>query len=227
MLNRIISLILTICMSISVMSVAFAAHLPNSDIDSSVLLEDDRIFERNTLTLNGVSIIVERETHSDNTSHTIVTENGVVTADFVTDVNYEALLKTLTGASPASNAPAAAYTNRFLVTKEYVEYYGPDVPTTFSDILSWVSIALGAFNLPGSTLTGIASLIVNQIEDMTYAPTDMRIINTVDWYEQYDAGGGFICYYGECTIVTEIQDENGDWLETDTTYADFESLMVF
>lgn len=192
----------------------------------SVSLTDHSIVESIKVTINGRAVIVNRETLDNNNVILTITENGV-TQIFNQTGSYELLLQAVKGERRASYGPfygrVAGYNYRYMKAVSSTDYLTPK-NNTYSIILATVSGALGSPGLPGSTITGVASMIFAA----NGAPVETKLVTTRHRYEVTEkSSGGFIGYHCEYVVDTYVRNSSGGWTYLGSQTGEFDRFEVY
>lgn len=221
---RLLFAIVLVC-SLIITSVPHAsATSSNLTNDYTVSFTANAIIEHVSISPHGTPILVTRTTYTDNTAVVVVVEHRN-TSTFSYSVNYNALYHSLSHQQEATTAEVNSRSSGYVYTpmksEVFTDYLTPE-NGQISTILACVSIVLGNYNLPLSTITAIASLIYAG----SYAPYETMIITEMDWYFK-TLDGEFISYYCEYTVTTYVKDTNGNWVNLGPKTGTMESLTVW
>lgn len=192
----------------------------------SVSLTENSIVESIEVNVNGDTIFVNRETFENNNVLLTITEDGV-TQTFNQTGSYELLLQAVKGELRANDGRfygrVAGYNYRYMKAVSSTDYLTPQ-NNTYSTILAAVSGTLGYLGLPGSTITGIASMIFAA----NAAPVETKIVTTRHWYEMTEkSSGGFIGYHCEYVVGTYVRNSSGGWTYLGSQTGEFDSFDVY
>lgn len=224
-MKKLISLVMVVVMLFAFPLNVYADNRSGTQ-QESVVFEDGKIIEHETIVLGDVTLYITRETFEDNTSILSVEQNGETTTT-VHGVNYQALLQALSEGiltqSPTTFDRLSGYTYTYLKTDTYTDYYTPE-NGTYAAIVSGLGVILGAYDFTLGAIVSIAGIILSS----GYSAVDTKLVTTMKWYYVTEtATGEFICYYCEYSTRVYSKLDTGAWKYIGEENGTMESLSLW
>lgn len=238
MISRLLSIMLVVVLVFNLTGAALATD--SSEIESSggtassvakmestnIVYGDGYIEEQIIIDVNGAPVYMTRTSYENNTAVLEITENGVTTRS-THAINYEELKENLSGTNYHGASMARGrvdgYTYTYLRTISQTSYCKESY-TTYSALLSAVSIALAAAEIPGANIVAIASLLYS----FSASSIDAKFVTYRHWYEVTEtSSGAYLSYYCEWSTFVYAKDTSGNYVYMGKESGDFDSFDIY